>query len=139
MNNIFLEGAVDVCKDGKSIRNITTPAVFGELAILYNCMRTATVKGRAALEVTVCLIYVSIIVLCLKKIFLEFFFHCKLSPDSMGGMPQTSFINSYVRFCCCPVVVVCFRLTDSNVNEIRKKEMKNMFFWSIIIGYDGSQ
>ncbi|VDD76191.1 unnamed protein product [Mesocestoides corti] len=39
------EGVIEVSRDGHPLRLITHPTVFGELAILYNCMRTATVKA----------------------------------------------------------------------------------------------
>ncbi|VDK36290.1 unnamed protein product [Taenia asiatica] len=42
----FLEGVIEVSREGNPLRIISHPTVFGELAILYNCMRTATVKGE---------------------------------------------------------------------------------------------
>ncbi|VDM18627.1 unnamed protein product [Hydatigera taeniaeformis] len=39
------EGVIEVSREGAPLRIITYPTVFGELAILYNCMRTATVKA----------------------------------------------------------------------------------------------
>ena len=36
---------MEVTKDGKFLTTMTRGKVFGELAILYNCTRTATVKG----------------------------------------------------------------------------------------------
>lgn len=41
------EGKVEVSKEGKFLCNMGPGKVFGELAILYNCTRTATVKGNA--------------------------------------------------------------------------------------------
>lgn len=42
----LLAGELRVTQSGRDLRNLTTGDVFGELAILYNCKRTATVKGR---------------------------------------------------------------------------------------------
>lgn len=42
----FVEGRVQVSKDAQFLRIMEAPCVFGELAILYHCERTATVKGR---------------------------------------------------------------------------------------------
>ena len=39
------EGKVEVTKDGHSLCTMGSGKVFGELAILYNCTRTATVTG----------------------------------------------------------------------------------------------
>ena len=40
------EGQVEVSKDGRSLSQMGPGKVFGELAILYNCQRTATIKGQ---------------------------------------------------------------------------------------------
>lgn len=40
------EGEVEVTKGGQKLCTIEPGKVFGELAILYNCTRTATVTGR---------------------------------------------------------------------------------------------
>lgn len=40
------EGRVQVSKDSRFLRIMDAPCVFGELAILYNCERTASVKGN---------------------------------------------------------------------------------------------
>ena len=40
-----LEGCVEVTKDCEFLGQMRGGTVFGELAILYNCKRTATVKG----------------------------------------------------------------------------------------------
>lgn len=37
---------VEVTKQGKKLCTIGQGTVFGELAILYNCTRTATVTGK---------------------------------------------------------------------------------------------
>ena len=42
---LFSEGLVEVTKEGRRLNHIGPGKVFGELAILYNCTRTATVKG----------------------------------------------------------------------------------------------
>ena len=47
MSNEFLtEGKVEVSKGGQKLCNMTPGKVFGELAILYNCTRTASIKGN---------------------------------------------------------------------------------------------
>jgi cGMP-dependent protein kinase len=40
------EGRVEVSREGKYLSTISPGKVFGELAILYNCQRTATIKGK---------------------------------------------------------------------------------------------
>jgi cGMP-dependent protein kinase len=42
---IKTEGTVEVSKNSKVLCNIGSGRVFGELAILYNCTRTASIKG----------------------------------------------------------------------------------------------
>lgn len=46
-NQLFVlsDGKVQVTKDSRFIRVMDGPCVFGELCILYNCERTASVKG----------------------------------------------------------------------------------------------
>lgn len=39
-------GELRVTQTGRNLRTLTTGDVFGELAILYNCKRTATVRGQ---------------------------------------------------------------------------------------------
>ncbi|KAI4789540.1 hypothetical protein KUCAC02_035178, partial [Chaenocephalus aceratus] len=39
---VLEEGTVEVTKQGKTLCSIGEGKVFGELAILYNCTRTAT-------------------------------------------------------------------------------------------------
>ena len=41
----ILEGRCEVTKDGKILGEMGSGKAFGELAILYNCTRTATVRG----------------------------------------------------------------------------------------------
>jgi CRP-like cAMP-binding protein len=41
-----LEGMVEVSKHSKLLTTIGPGRVFGELAILYNCTRTASIKGK---------------------------------------------------------------------------------------------
>ena len=48
------EGRLEVTKDEQVLGEMSSGTVFGELAILYNCKRTATVKGRF-LRLVVCL------------------------------------------------------------------------------------
>lgn len=43
---LLTEGMVEVTKQGKKLCTIGQGKVFGELAILYNCTRTATVTGN---------------------------------------------------------------------------------------------
>ena len=45
----FLDGKVEVTKEGVKLCTMGPGKVFGELAILYNCTRTATVKSKAVL------------------------------------------------------------------------------------------
>lgn len=42
---VFSEGRVEVSRENKYLSTMTSGKVFGELAILYNCKRTATIKG----------------------------------------------------------------------------------------------
>ena len=42
---IVSEGHLEVTKDGEILGEMSGGTVFGELAILYNCKRTASVKG----------------------------------------------------------------------------------------------
>jgi len=43
---VMAEGKGEVSRDSKVMISITPGTVFGELAMLYNCKRTATIKGR---------------------------------------------------------------------------------------------
>lgn len=43
----FSDGKVEVTKEGVKLCTMGPGKVFGELAILYNCTRTATVKSKA--------------------------------------------------------------------------------------------
>ncbi|XP_046405262.1 cGMP-dependent protein kinase, isozyme 2 forms cD4/T1/T3A/T3B isoform X1 [Ischnura elegans] len=42
---VMEEGQVEVSRDGKLLSTLSPGKVFGELAILYNCKRTATIKA----------------------------------------------------------------------------------------------
>ncbi|CAL8070614.1 unnamed protein product [Calicophoron daubneyi] len=42
---VLFDGRLEISKDGQKIREIGKCTVFGELAVLYNCERTATVKA----------------------------------------------------------------------------------------------
>lgn len=42
----FSDGKVEVTKEGMKLCTMGPGKVFGELAILYNCTRTATVKSK---------------------------------------------------------------------------------------------
>lgn len=47
LNSIFiLEGELKVTQAGRGLRTLSSGDVFGELAILYNCKRTASVIGQ---------------------------------------------------------------------------------------------
>lgn len=43
---VCLDGKCVVKKEGQVLGNMGPGKAFGELAILYNCTRTATVKGK---------------------------------------------------------------------------------------------
>lgn len=43
---VMEEGRVEVTKDGRYLCTLQAGKVFGELAILYNCTRTASVRGE---------------------------------------------------------------------------------------------
>nr|XP_040016271.1 cGMP-dependent protein kinase 2 [Gasterosteus aculeatus aculeatus]XP_040016272.1 cGMP-dependent protein kinase 2 [Gasterosteus aculeatus aculeatus] len=47
---IVAAGELLVTQAGQTLRSLTTGDVFGELAILYNCRRTATVKAKTAVR-----------------------------------------------------------------------------------------
>ncbi|XP_017278839.1 cGMP-dependent protein kinase 1 [Kryptolebias marmoratus] len=47
---IVADGELTVTQAGQDLRTLTRGDVFGELAILYNCKRTATVKAKAAVH-----------------------------------------------------------------------------------------
>ncbi|XP_045916763.1 cGMP-dependent protein kinase 1 [Micropterus dolomieu] len=47
---IVAAGELRVTQAGQELRTLTTGDVFGELAILYNCKRTATVKAKTAVR-----------------------------------------------------------------------------------------
>ncbi|KAK2890181.1 hypothetical protein Q8A73_018481 [Channa argus] len=47
---IVAEGKLDVTQAGRNLRTLSIGDVFGELAILYNCKRTATVKAKTAVR-----------------------------------------------------------------------------------------
>ena len=43
---VMEEGKVEVSREGKFLSVMSAGKLFGELAILYNCQRTATIKGN---------------------------------------------------------------------------------------------
>ena len=49
-NWLILEGKVEVSKDTKHLSFMHPGKVFGELAILYNCKRTASIKGNQSAD-----------------------------------------------------------------------------------------
>lgn len=42
----ILAGELKVTQAGRDLRTLSSGDMFGELAILYNCKRTASVKGQ---------------------------------------------------------------------------------------------
>lgn len=42
---LFTEGRVEVSREGKYLSTLSGAKVLGELAILYNCQRTATITA----------------------------------------------------------------------------------------------
>lgn len=44
-STLFAEGKVEVSRDGKYLSTLAPGKVLGELAILYNCKRTATITA----------------------------------------------------------------------------------------------
>lgn len=46
---VLIDGNLDVYQNNKLLTSITVWTTFGELAILYNCTRTASVKGEVLL------------------------------------------------------------------------------------------
>uniref|UniRef100_H2U538 cGMP-dependent protein kinase n=1 Tax=Takifugu rubripes TaxID=31033 RepID=H2U538_TAKRU len=48
--SLCLGGELRVTQAGRDLRTLTTGDVFGELAILYNCKRTATVTAKTAVR-----------------------------------------------------------------------------------------
>jgi hypothetical protein len=46
MLHTVAEGRVEVSRENKYLSTLAPGKVFGELAILYNCKRTATIKGE---------------------------------------------------------------------------------------------
>ena len=44
---MFADGKVEVTKESLKLCTMGPGKVFGELAILYNCTRTATVKSKS--------------------------------------------------------------------------------------------
>lgn len=47
---VSAEGEFEVIKNGTSLGKIGPGKAFGELAILYNCTRTATIRGESILS-----------------------------------------------------------------------------------------
>ena len=46
MSISYLDGKLEVTKDGAVLGEMAGGTAFGELAILYNCKRTASVRGE---------------------------------------------------------------------------------------------
>lgn len=53
----FIEGRVEVSREDKYLSTIAGGKVFGELAILYNCKRTATIKGNCFVIILILLYF----------------------------------------------------------------------------------
>lgn len=51
---VSAEGEFEVVKDGKVLGIMGVGKAFGELAILYNCKRTASIKGECYVIASVC-------------------------------------------------------------------------------------
>jgi len=47
MGLVFVEGTLEVLKNGKVVGQMTPGRAFGELAILYGCTRTASIRGES--------------------------------------------------------------------------------------------
>ena len=47
-------GEYEVIKGGKILGRFEAGKAFGELAVLYNCKRTASIKGESVCKVAVC-------------------------------------------------------------------------------------
>lgn len=45
---VSAEGQLSVSQRGRQLRRLGPGDVFGELAILYHCKRTATVRGKGS-------------------------------------------------------------------------------------------
>ncbi|OON20586.1 kinase domain protein [Opisthorchis viverrini] len=45
---VLFDGVLEIWKDGVKVRDVNRCTVLGELAVLYNCERTATVKAATA-------------------------------------------------------------------------------------------
>jgi hypothetical protein len=67
-----VDGRVEVTKDGQKLCTMDPGRVFGELAILYNCTRTASVRGLSvclSVRPSVCLpTYLSVLSMALLQI-----------------------------------------------------------------------
>ena len=48
---VSASGDFEVIKDGKVLGRLGTGKAFGELAILYNCKRTASIKGKKEISI----------------------------------------------------------------------------------------
>lgn len=53
MLDVFVEGELEVSREGTILGRMGPGRVFGELAILYNCTRTASVKASTDVKVWV--------------------------------------------------------------------------------------
>ncbi len=51
---VSAEGEYEVIKEGKVLGRLGGGKAFGELAILYNCMRTASIKGKLTSQQNIC-------------------------------------------------------------------------------------
>lgn len=54
------DGLLEVIQNGKLLGEMHAGTAFGELAILYNCKRTATVKGEKKLQFLYSYVHVSV-------------------------------------------------------------------------------
>merc|ERR1712106_480625 len=77
---VMEEGKVEVSREGKFLSVMSAGKLFGELAILYNCQRTATIKAA-----TDCKLW-AIERQCFQTIMMR----TGLIPDGVHGLPQVS-------------------------------------------------
>lgn len=64
--SLFVDGTVEISKDGQQLSSLSTGKIFGELAVLYNCVRTASAKGsQSNLLLNFCRFRRSLLGICL--------------------------------------------------------------------------
>ena len=73
---VSAEGDYEVIKDGKVLGQLGIGKAFGELAILYNCRRTASIRGNVFLIHSFSFPFISPIIFQIPKCELIFSFSC---------------------------------------------------------------